>query len=75
MVSYAFRRGCTDIILVYPNSSEYLQPPDKFEVVSGFEGKKKVNITAMEIPFWSMNNFEQLNARLKEAITLNLDRL
>ena len=35
MVSYAFKRGCTDILLVYPNLSDNINPPDKFEISSG----------------------------------------
>ncbi len=59
MVSYAFKRGCTDIILVYPNISDNLNSPDSFEIVSGFEGNEKINITAIEIPFWTMNDFNE----------------
>ncbi len=75
MVSYAFKRGCTDIVLVYPNLSEKLNQPDKFEIVSGFQGKEKINVTAMEIPFWSLNEFGQLDEKLKETIDWNLNRL
>ena len=75
MVSYAFRRGCTDIILVYPNLSENLQIPDNFEIISGFEGKERVNVTAMEIPFWSLTDFKELDNKLNETIEWNLNRL
>ena len=68
MVSYSFKRGCTDIILVYPNLSENLVPPDKFEIFSGFQGNEKINVTAIEIPFWSLTSFDQLDTRLKETI-------
>jgi 5-methylcytosine-specific restriction enzyme subunit McrC len=75
MVSYAFKRGCTDIVLIYPNISENLFQPDKFEIVSGFQGKETINVTSIEIPFWSLNNFEHLEEKLKETMALNLDRL
>lgn len=64
MVSYAFKRGCTDVILVYPNISEEINPPDKFDLVSGFGGKDKITITAIEIPFSSLEKFGELDAKL-----------
>jgi len=75
MVSYAFRRGCTDIVLIYPNLSENIQQPDNFEIISGFQGEEKINVTAMEIPFWSLTGFKQLDSKLKETIKWNLNRL
>jgi len=48
---------------------------DKIEIVSGFQGKEKINVTAMEIPFWSLNDFGQLDEKLKETIDWNLNRL
>ncbi len=75
MVSYAFRRGCTDIVLVYPNLSENIQESDSFEIVSGFQGKERVNVTAMEIPFWSLTDFNELDNKLKVNIEKNLSRL
>lgn len=75
MVSYAFKRGCTDIILIYPNISESVMPPDRFVISSGFNESEKINVTAMEIPFWSLNNFEQLDTRLKETIAWNMNRI
>jgi 5-methylcytosine-specific restriction enzyme subunit McrC len=75
MVSYAFKRGCTDIILIYPNISERVMPPDRFVISSGFNESEKINVTAMELPFWSLNNFEQLDTRLKETIAWNMNRI
>ncbi len=73
MLSYAYKRGCTDVILVYPNNSEEINPPDKFELVSGFGGKDKITVTAIEIPFSSLNDFSALESKLIEALgsTLN----
>lgn len=68
MLSYAFRRACRHIILVYPNLSETLQSADSFEFVSEFVGQEKVYITAIEIPFWSMKHFKQLEESLIAAI-------
>jgi len=69
MVSYAFRRGCTNLIIVYPNLSDTLNPPDTFEIVSGFETHVKLNVTALEIPFWSFSDFGNLEIRLEQVIT------
>jgi len=77
MVSYAFMRGCTDIILVYPNSSDIINTADSFEIISGFEGADKVNIIAIEIPFWTMNNFnsKDLDDKIFKVMEDNLNKL
>jgi 5-methylcytosine-specific restriction enzyme subunit McrC len=58
MTSYAFRRGCTDIFLLYPNISDEINEPDIFEINSGFNIDDKITITAMEIPFWTRENLD-----------------
>ena len=75
MVSYAFKRGCTDILLVYPNLSDNINPPDKFEISSGFPLNEKINVTAIEIPFWSLTNFDNLNTEMEKVITENLNEI
>lgn len=64
MVSYAFKRGINEVILVYPNITENINPPYKFEISSGFDSNKKIYVTAIEIPFWSINDFENLDDKL-----------
>ena len=75
MVSYAFKRGCTDILLVYPNLTESLNQPDKFEIVSGFPPYEKINVNAIEIPFWSFTNFDNLKAEMEKVISENLNNI
>ncbi|MBK9221010.1 MAG: restriction endonuclease [Saprospiraceae bacterium] len=77
MTSYAFKRGCTDVILVYPNLSDNLHEADNFVIASGFDGKEKVNVSAIEIPFWTMNNFnaKDVDDKLFKTIENNLNRL
>jgi 5-methylcytosine-specific restriction enzyme subunit McrC len=75
MVSYAFKRGCTDIMLVYPNLSDSINPPDKFEISTGFSLNEKINVTAIEIPFWSMTNFDNLKTEMEKVITANLNEI
>lgn len=72
MISYAFKRGCTDIILVYPNLTENINKYDKFEIISGFERHEKVNVFAIEIPFWSLENMEDLEKRIIQVVEHNL---
>ncbi len=73
MTSYALRRGCSEVLLLYPNYSEALQPIDTFVVESGFDANHKINITAAEIPFWSMDSFKQLSESLKLSLEQLLD--
>jgi 5-methylcytosine-specific restriction enzyme subunit McrC len=77
MVSYAFKRGCTDIILVYPNLSDTINTADSFEIISGFNGTDKLNIIAIEIPFWAMNDFnvKDLDDKLFRVLENNLTKL
>jgi 5-methylcytosine-specific restriction enzyme subunit McrC len=72
MTSYAFRRGCNDVVLVYPNISEELNSSDSFEIVSGFDDRTKVRVRAIEVPFWSMTNFDGLEEKLIRAIEESL---
>lgn len=72
MVSYAVKRGCTEAVLLYPNISEEINPPDIFEIISGFPGRESINITAFEIPFWSWNNFRDLDQKLFQVLNRNL---
>jgi 5-methylcytosine-specific restriction enzyme subunit McrC len=75
MVSYAFRRGCTDVLLVYPNISEIINPPDKFQIISGFPANETINITVIEIPFWSFSNFEYLETEMVKVLRETLSTI
>lgn len=69
MVSYAYRRGCSEVILLYPNISEGLFEPDTFEINSEFDKDIGIKVTALEIPFWSTDNFASIESRLMELFT------
>ena len=77
MTSYAFRRGCTDVFLLYPNLTDNINEPDIFEIASGFNKVDTITVTAMEIPFWTdeVFNKETLENRLCETLKTNLDKL
>jgi 5-methylcytosine-specific restriction enzyme subunit McrC len=70
MVSYAFRRGCNDVLLLYPNIDEQISKPDLFEIGSGFVGKDKITVTAMNIPFWMEGalDCEKLTTKLRNRL-------
>ena len=76
MTSYAFRRGCTDIFLLYPNVTDNISEPDIFEISSGFNTDDKIKITAMEIPFWTEKklNTKELENKLFMTLTNQLDK-
>jgi len=77
MTSYAFRRGCTDIFLLYPNLTDDINEPDIFEIGSGFNADDKIKITAMEVPFWTTENLDTvtLENNLYNILKKQLDKL
>ena len=77
MASYAFRRGCADVFLLYPNLTNNINEPDTFEISSGFNADDKIKIVALEIPFWTANNLDikELEDRLFITLAGQLDKL
>jgi 5-methylcytosine-specific restriction enzyme subunit McrC len=77
MTSYAFRRGCTDIFLLYPNLTDKINEPDIFEISSGFNPVDKIKVTAIEIPFWTEERFDKstLEIKLEHTLKKRLDNL
>jgi 5-methylcytosine-specific restriction enzyme subunit McrC len=73
MTCYAIRRGCNNVLLLYPNFSEELQENDSFTISSYFNGKDKIHVIAAEVPFWSMTKFNFLSEELYKRLndTLN----
>ena len=66
MLAYAMRRGCTELFLIYPNIEEDIQASDDFLINAGLSGGLSIKIKALEIPFWSLNNFHSLEQNLKK---------
>jgi 5-methylcytosine-specific restriction enzyme subunit McrC len=64
MISYAYRRGCNKVILLYPNTSENLSPIHTFKINSGLEPGHTIYIQVAEIPFWNAHYHTQIEARL-----------
>lgn len=52
MTSYAFKRGCNQVLLLYPNQAEALSAPDSF-YISNFGSTQTIEVIAAEVPFWS----------------------
>lgn len=77
MTSYAFRRGCTDILLLYPNLTDKVNEPDIFEISSGFNAGDKIKITAMEIPFWTAEKLDttELENKLYNTLSKQLNQV
>lgn len=69
MLSYALRRGCSDVLIVYPNIGKDIYPKDAFKVQSGFPGKEEINITAAEVPFWSIENLDSISNKLYATLS------
>jgi 5-methylcytosine-specific restriction enzyme subunit McrC len=77
MTSYAFRRGCTNVFLLYPNLTDSINEPDIFDITSGFNKDDKITVTATEIPFWTEDNFDAkaLESKLYNTLKTQLDKL
>jgi len=68
MTAYALRRGCRQVLLLYPNLTDTCRPADHFFVDSALDGER-IHIIAAEVPFWSMQDMDQLGNRLKTHLT------
>jgi 5-methylcytosine-specific restriction enzyme subunit McrC len=77
MTSYAFRRGCTNVFLLFPNLTDSINEPDIFDITSGFNKDDKITVTATEIPFWTEDNFDAktLENKLYNTLKTQLDKL
>jgi 5-methylcytosine-specific restriction enzyme subunit McrC len=67
LTSYAYRRGSTEGMLVYPNDSGTIKPSNTFTIRSGFNTKDLINISVFEIPFWSPRDVGEIDVHLKSA--------
>lgn len=75
VVSYALRRGCSDVFIIYPNTTEEISEPDTFIVKSGFGGNEEIMVTAIEIPFWSIGDMANLEDALKLKLKSAFDKV
>ena len=75
MASYAYKRGCQQVLLLYPNKGEQCETVDTFNIGSGFGDDVNISVTACEIPFWSMNDFNTLEGSLRKFMGQYLEAL
>ena len=69
MVSYGLRRGCKDLYLLYPNILDNeLGEIATFNITPEFSEIPPLQIHAVELPFWSLNNFEGLYYSLFKSL-------
>jgi 5-methylcytosine-specific restriction enzyme subunit McrC len=64
MISYAFKRGTDNVIIIYPNSSDILNDDHVFHINSRLD-TKVIQIKIVEVPFWSGLNCKAVEANLK----------
>jgi len=69
VISYAYRRGCNEVILIYPNASEELKAINSFEITSGINSNQIIQVKVAEIPFWSTTHFASIEEDLKNSLT------
>lgn len=53
VTSYALRRGCENVIILFPNINDAANEKDIFVIKSGFNTNDRINVTAAEVPFWN----------------------
>jgi 5-methylcytosine-specific restriction enzyme subunit McrC len=68
MTSYAYRRGCENVLLLYPNENEFISASDTFNITSGFNENNTIKVIAGEIPFWSIKGSEGVPVLLKNKL-------
>lgn len=70
MTSYAYRRGCNNVLLLYPNQNDQILEKDIFKI-SSKNGGQQIKVHAAEIPFWSLAGYATIN----EPLTIQLKKL
>lgn len=74
MTSYAFRRGCNNVLLLYPNQGTICEEKDTFSI-SSFNNSQKIRVHAAEVPFWNINGYETITEQLKNKLKELLNAL
>ncbi|GAA4800332.1 hypothetical protein GCM10023231_31370 [Olivibacter ginsenosidimutans] len=74
MTSYAFRRDCSSVLLLYPNQSDILSEPDIFHISNAHQSQV-IKVTAAEIPFWSRLGYKNIDHTLYASLVALLANL
>ena len=67
--SYAVRRKCSKVVVIYPNFQETCTPPHHFEIDVDWMEEKKITVTVLEIPFWSGRDFKGIEEQLQRSLS------
>lgn len=67
--SYAVRRNCSNILLIYPNYQEVCEAPVHFDIDAPWMPTSKIIITVIEIPFWSSQGFKGLADQIRKSLS------
>ncbi len=67
MTSYAFRRGCSNVLLLYPNQSDEINDSDTYHISNEYK-YHIIKVTAAEIPFWSRNGYQSIDDELHSTL-------
>jgi 5-methylcytosine-specific restriction enzyme subunit McrC len=61
MISYALRRNCNNIILLYPNTTKELNTPTLFQIPSAMLPERlNIHIQNIDIKFDDLNEADKL---------------
>ncbi|QNL48955.1 restriction endonuclease [Olivibacter sp. SDN3] len=74
MTSYAFRRDCSSVLLLYPNQCDILSEPDIFHISNAHQSQV-IKVTAAEIPFWSLFGHQNIDSELYTSLLVLLANL
>jgi len=69
MVSYAYRRGCKKVILLYPSGVSSTNQGDEYEIKTDFPNMPEIKIYAYEIPFWDVDSYKNIESRLNKELS------
>ena len=67
MTSYAYRRGCNNVLLLYPNQTEVCSDIDSF-TISSFDKHQQIKVYAADVPFWSIQGSKNVTKLLRVRI-------
>lgn len=76
MLSYAYRRGCKNVLMLYPNTGDKINT-HTFAIKSGFQSfDEEINVTVADVPIWSMTNYskKELDSNLYSILNEILQR-
>ena len=70
MVSYALKRGCNQVLLLYPNLDDGTAKPkiDQFLIEAHDTSHQAIKVIAGEVPFWSIHSFDDIEKRLHDHL-------